>query len=90
MGWASAVASGRFSVDEATIPQVEAAFREGKLTCHQLVESYLDNIAARDQTGPAVNSFLELNPDALTVADQLDQDFNQNGPVGPLHCVPMV
>ena len=91
-GWGghSAVASTQLRVDEATIPQVEAAFREGKLTCHQLVESYLDRIAALDQTGPAVNSFLELNPDALTIADQLDLEFRQNGPVGPLHCVPMV
>lgn len=91
-GWGghSAVASAQLRVDEATIPQVEAAFREGTLTCHQLVKSYLDRIAALDQTGPAVNSFLELNPDALTIADQLDRDFRQNGPVGPLHCVPMV
>ena len=91
-GWTgpSAVASAQFRVDETTIPQVEAAFREGSLTCHQLVEFYLDSIAARDQTSPAVNSFLELNPDALTIADQLDQDLRRNGPVGPLHCVPMV
>ena len=91
-GWGghSATALAQFRVDEATIPRVEAAFRAGTLTCHQLVESYLDRIAARDQIGPAVNSFLELNPDALTIADQLDQDFRQNGPVGSLHCVPMV
>src|ERR1700749_1986225 len=91
-GWAglSAAASAQFRVDETTIPRVEEAFRDGRLTCHQLVQSYLDNIAARDQTGPAVNSFLELNPEALTIADQLDQELAQGGPVGPLHCVPMV
>ena len=92
VGWGvrSTVAFAQVRVNEATIPRVEAAFSEGKLTCHQLVEAYLDSIAARDQVGPAVNSFLELNPDALTIADQLDQAFRQNGPVGPLHCVAMV
>jgi amidase len=89
-GWHSAVASAQFRVDETTIPQVESAFGDGTLTCRQLVEAYLDRIAARDQTGPTVDAFLELNPEALTIADQLDQDFRQHGPVGPLHCVPMV
>jgi Amidase len=83
-------ASDAFQVRETTIPRVEAALRAGELTCRQLVRSYLAEIASRDQTGPAVNSFLELNPDALTIAKRLDQAFQASGPVGPLHCVPMV
>ena len=83
-------ASASFQVRETTIPQVEAALRAGELTCRQLVRSYLAEIASRDQIGPAVNSFLELNPDALTTAERLDQAFQASGPVGPLHCVPMV
>jgi amidase len=89
-GGSSGSTSATFQVQETTIPQVEAAFRKGKLTCRQLVQSYLARIASHDQIGPAVNSFLELNPDALTIAERLDQAFQTSGPVGPLHCVPMV
>lgn len=89
-GSSSGGTSASFQIRETTIPRVEASLRAGKLTCRQLIRSYLAHIAARDQTGPVVNSFLELNPDAITIAERLDQAFQTSGPVGPLHCVPMV
>ncbi|HVZ50285.1 MAG TPA: amidase family protein [Gemmatimonadaceae bacterium] len=79
-----------FDVVEATIDQVHAAFRAGRLTCRQLVQLYLDRIAAYDKKGPAINALVTLNPRALEIADSLDRRFAREGLTGPLHCVPMI
>ncbi|HEY7790446.1 MAG TPA: amidase family protein [Vicinamibacterales bacterium] len=79
-----------FQVEEATIAGVHAAMQDGRLTCHQLVEDYLQRIAAYDKNGPAINALIEVNPDALKEADDLDRRDKQGGFVGPLHCVPMI
>ena len=80
-----------FRVDETTIADVHAAMRSGGLTCHALVQAYLDRIAAYDKQGPAINAITVVNPDALATADSLDRRFAANRQlVGPLHCVPMI
>ena len=79
-----------FRVEETTIAQVHAAFRAKTLTCHVLVQRYLDRIAAYDKRGPAVNALIVVNPSAIAVADSLDARFAASGPVGPLHCIPMI
>ncbi len=80
-----------FRVDEATIADVHAAIRSGALTCHALVQAYLDRIAAYDKQGPAINAITVVNPDALATADSLDRRFGATRQlVGPLHCVPMI
>jgi Asp-tRNA(Asn)/Glu-tRNA(Gln) amidotransferase A subunit family amidase len=79
-----------FRVEETTIAQVHAAFRAKTLTCHSLVQKYLDRIAAYDKNGPAINAVVALNPDALAVADSLDRRFTKDGLTGPLHCIPMI
>jgi Asp-tRNA(Asn)/Glu-tRNA(Gln) amidotransferase A subunit family amidase len=86
-------ASGRpasFAVEEATISSVHAAFKARTLTCHALVQKYLDRIAAYDQRGPTINALVTINPKALQVADSLDARYRATGPVGPLHCIPMI
>src|SRR5262245_58596519 len=80
----------RFTLDETTIERVEAAFRDRSLTCRSLVEQYLARIEAHDKQGAALNAIVLVNPDALRVADDLDRRFRQSGPVGPLHCVPVI
>src|SRR5262249_43262109 len=60
------------------------------LTCRSLVEQYLARIDAHDKQGAALNAIVLVNPDALTVADDLDRRYRQSGPVGPLHCVPVI
>jgi amidase len=79
-----------FRVEETTIASIHAAFRARTLTCHALVQSYLDRISAYDKQGPAVNALIVVNPAALAVADSLDARFRASGPVGPLHCVPTI
>ena len=78
------------ALDETTIAQIEAALRDGSLTCRSLVEQYLARIDADDKKGAALNAIVLANPDALKVADDLDRRFRQSGPVGPMHCVPIL
>ena len=64
--------------------------RSGQLTCTQLVQAYLNRIAAYDQAGPKLNAVQTVNPNALAVAAKLDAVFQASGPVGPLHCIPVL
>ena len=79
-----------FQIEEATIAQVREAMAAGRLTCRQLVQGYLDRIAAYDERGPALNAIAALNPRALEEADRKDAALRAGGPTGPLHCVPIL
>jgi hypothetical protein len=71
---AAPVDAGTFDVlhyDEATIADIQAAFKARTLTCRMLVQMYLDRIDAYDKKGPALNAIVAINPDALKVADTL-------------------
>jgi amidase len=79
-----------FALEETTIDQVHDAYRAKTLTCVELVQGYLDRIAAYDQKGPALNAFVALNADALTEAAALDAAFQRSGMLsGPLHGIPI-
>ena len=92
----SAAASGQsaapatFHLQEATIGGIHAAMRSGELTCTRLVQAYLDRIAAYDQAGPKLNAVQNVNPHALARAGKLDAAWRTSGPVGPLHCIPVL
>lgn len=86
----STQAPAPFRLEETTIAQIQAAFRDRSLTCRTLVERYLARIDAYDKAGAALNAIVMINPDALKTADDLDRRFRQSGPVGPLHCVPVL
>jgi amidase len=62
----------------------------GRDTARSLAEKYLERIDALDRRGPSLRSILELNPDALRIADQLDAERKSKGPRGPLHGIPIV
>jgi amidase len=79
-----------FRIEEATIADIQAALRGGSLTCRSLVEQYLARIEAHDKKGAALNAIVMTNPRALEIADDLDRRFRQSGPVGPMHCVPIL
>lgn len=73
-------------IEEASIADIEAAYRDGELTAHQVVAAYLARIDAYDKQGPYINSIINLNPKALEEADRLDATLKATGkPVGPLH-----
>jgi len=75
---------------ELTIPEARAAMESGRLSCRQLVQGYLDRIAAYDSAGPGLNAIQTVNPRALLEADSLDAVRRARGPMGVLHCVPVL
>src|SRR6202140_3126144 len=79
-----------FHLIEASIADIHQAMLAGTLTCHDLVQQYLDRIRAYDQEGPAINSMLYINPASLQQADAMDQEFKRTHKLKPLACVPIV
>src|ERR1035438_4731460 len=79
-----------FELDEITIPELQDGMKSGKYTARSLVEKYAARIDEIDKRGPTVNAILELNPDALSIADALDQERIAKGPRGPLHGIPVL
>jgi amidase len=76
--------------NEATITQLQAEMASGRLTSKQLTLFYIARIAALDQHGPGVNSVIELNPDALKMAEDADKLRHQGHVQGPLHGIPVL
>jgi amidase len=80
-----------FHLEEATISDVQAAYKSGTLTSVKLVQAYLERIRAYDQAGPKLNVVIFLNPRALEEAAALDEHFRKTGNfVGPLHGIPVL
>ena len=79
-----------FHLMETSIANIHQAMQAGTLTCHNLVQQYLDRIHAYDQQGPAINSMLYINPASLEQADAFDRDFQRTHKLKPLGCVPLV
>ncbi len=82
--------AGGFHLLETTIDDVRAALNSGQVTCRTLVDLYLKRIKAYDGAGPTLNAIQTINPHALSEADRLDAAYRSSGPVGPLHCVPIL
>jgi amidase len=87
---ANAAPDGAFDVTEKTVAELQAAMVSGRTSAQQLVRLYLARIAAIDKAGPKLNSIIELNPDALTIAAALDAERKTKGPRGPLHGIPVL
>jgi amidase len=77
-------------LNELSITDLQQAIESGKFTTRFLVENYLARIEAVDKQGPALKSVIEVNPDALTLADQLDLERRSKGVRGPLHGIPVL
>jgi len=94
-GWAVAdttapEASAPSHFNEATVAGLQAKMAAGTITSEQLTRYYLQRILALDQNGPGVNAVIELNPDAIRIAEQMD-DLRRRGKVlGPLHGIPVL
>ena len=79
-----------FALDELTTSQLQAMMTAGKSSSVAQVKKYLARIEEIDRRGPALNSVIELNPDALAIAAALDEERKVKGPRGPLHGIPVL
>jgi amidase len=79
-----------FELDEITIPDLQDGMKSGRFTAQDLVEKYTARIHEIDKQGPAINSVIELNPDAPSIAESLDRERKEKGPRGPLHGIPVL
>jgi amidase len=77
-------------VAELSIAQLQVLLASGEISGHQLTESYLARIETVDRNGPTLRSIIEINPDALEIADALDEERAQGHVRGPLHGIPIV
>jgi amidase len=83
-------ADAAFEFEEATIVQLQEAIASGRLTARALTEIYLSRIEQFDRQGPTLRSIIEVNPEALDLAEALDRERVEKGVRGPLHGIPVV
>lgn len=79
-----------FDLEEVTIAELQRAMADGRLTAKAITAAYLERIEALDRRGPLLRHVIETNPDALTVAEQLDAERKATGPRGVLHGIPVL
>src|SRR5574341_1418350 len=77
-------------MDEMTLLELQSKMSAGEMTARDLTANYLERIEQIDRQGPAINSVIEINPDALAIADALDQERKANKLRGPLHGIPIL
>ncbi|HEY0510977.1 MAG TPA: amidase [Thermoanaerobaculia bacterium] len=87
---AAPAAQAPFDLEEMTIADLKAALRSGKETARSLTEKYLARIEALNTKGPELRAVIEVNPEALAIADGLDAERRDKGPRGPLHGIPIL
>ena len=89
-GAADSVLAASFNLNEATVDSIQSGLRSGAVTCTDITQLYLNRISAYDDKGPTLNAIIATNSNALSIAAELDATYAASGPVGSLHCVPVV
>jgi amidase len=79
-----------FDLEEATLADLQESLRSGRHTARSLTEAYLARIDALERGGPMLASVIEVNPDALAIAETLDAERREKGTRGPLHGIPVL
>ena len=79
-----------FTLAEITIDELQKKMQSGELTSRSITEMYLKRIDAIDKNGPTINSVIEINPDALSIADAMDTERKAGKVRGYLHGVPVL
>ncbi|EHQ29593.1 amidase [Mucilaginibacter paludis] len=85
-----AVAYNDFVLNEITIDALQQKMKSGAYTSRSICELYLKRIDAIDKKGPRLNAVIELNPEALQIADELDQERKAGKIRGPMHGIPVL
>jgi amidase len=93
-GWPAMAAlpakAGSFELNETTISELQEGMKQGRFTASSLTEKYLARIHEIDKAGPAINSVIEINPNAAEIARELDRERKAKGPRGSLHGIPIL
>lgn len=79
-----------FRFQEYEITQIQQGYNSGTFTIKEVVQAYLDRIEDIDKNGPKINSIIQLNPDALKIAEELDKEMTAGNIRGPLHGIPIL
>ena len=79
-----------FELDEETISSLREKLDSGKYNSEQLVELYLKRIEHIDKSGPTLNSIIEINPDAISIAKEMDKEKGEGKLRGPLYGIPIL
>jgi amidase len=79
-----------FDLEEATFADLQAGMSAGRMTSHSITQQYIARIEELDRKGPTLRHVLEINPDALSIADSLDQERKSGRVRGPLHGIPIL
>jgi amidase len=77
-------------IEELTIVQLQSGYKDGKFSVKDVVNVYLDRIIDLDKNGPKLNSIIEINPDAIQIAEELDREIAAGKSRGPMHGVPVI
>ena len=80
----------KFRFQEQDITQIQQGYKDGRFTIKDLVQAYLDRIIQIDKNGPHLNAIIEVNPDALKIAEQLDKEMKAGKTRSPLHGIPVI
>ena len=83
-------AANSLQLVEASVPELQQALRTRLITSEQLVQMYLNRIAAYDKVGPLLNAFIHLNANALEEARARDRDRSRGLAHGPLFGIPVL
>lgn len=86
----SGATAADFAFEDATLTTLREGLESGDFTSREITEAYLARIEALDRAGPRLHSMLDLNPDALAIADSLDAERQAGRVRGPLHGIPVV
>ncbi len=89
-GQGTQTAGSANALEESTIAQLQGRLQIGSISSTSLTRQYLDRIEALDRQGPRLNAVIELNPDALMIAGELDRERVAKGARGPLHGIPVL
>ena len=79
-----------FEFEEKTIAELQTLMESGEITSRELTQVYIDRIDEIDQNGIQLNSVMEINSDALAIADQRDRERRDGHLRGPLHGIPVI
>jgi amidase len=79
-----------FPLEEVNVAQLQDWMASGRYSARQIAELYLRRIEEIDRNGPTLRSVIEVNPEALAIADTLDAERKAKGPRGPLHGIPIL